>query len=187
MRRRLVFGALAVVVVAVVAWWTIGAATYDDLARGSTAWAGTDAKVVTSDDVDRHEVVRKPLRAGKITQFGVSVRNAGSRTVTITGVGDQAKDYVGRTDYQLTPAGVAMSRDEYPRDQLLPFKAFKLDPGKERYLVLSVRMPACAHFGPGSELGIDNFEVRYRVLAFHHTQRLPLLDPIQVVRGKRCA
>jgi hypothetical protein len=90
-------------------------------------------------------------------------------------------------DYALTPAGVRMSRNEWASDQLLPFKAFELKPGQERYLVLSVRMPACANIEVGGALGIEDFEVRYRVFAFHRTQRIPLRNPIQIVREKRCA
>jgi hypothetical protein len=58
-------------------------------------WIGTDATLSTA-DAFTDQVARKALREHQITQFGMSVRNDGARTVTITRAGDRATDFAGR-------------------------------------------------------------------------------------------
>src|SRR4051794_26696077 len=143
MRRAVVGGVvLGAVVVGVVAWSLISAATYSGLDNGTTSFVGNDAAMVTSStDPTAPQVAQKSLREHQITQFGVSVYNAGSRTVMVTGVGDELSGVADRGQYALTPAGVSMSRSEYATDQLEPFTPVKLEPGHERVFMVSEPMP----------------------------------------------
>src|SRR3954470_21432677 len=132
-RDRALLGLAIVATIAFVAatWWVIGARTYNDLELGSTTSAGSDGRIAGDEFFDHEQVVLKRFRAGKITTFGVSVRNAGGRDVTLTGVGPQRQfDDQKLEDRNLSPRGVQMN----PRDgtgtpeKTVPFRPFVLHP-----------------------------------------------------------
>jgi hypothetical protein len=178
--RVLAVVAVAAIATMVVLWVMIGALTYDGLELGSTTSAGPDGKLAGN-------VVRKPLRGGQVTEFGVTVRNSGSHAVTITGVGVVSRpDDAKVRDYQVTPAGARMAPADGTGtpDNLVPLKPFTLDPGHERYFLIRARMPACEHVG--TSVDIDRFVVHFKALIFPREQTIKLGTPIEIVRGDRC-
>jgi hypothetical protein len=69
---------------------------------------------------------------------------------------------------------------------MLPFRAFVLPPGRERFLELGLRMGSCAGWEPGSSLGIHGFHVRYRTLVFEREHFVVLHTPVKFAFGRDC-
>ena len=155
--RRLIFAVVVLAVLAVGVFWVLPAARYDDLEAGSLQWSAPHGKYVF----------------GQLTPLGVSVRNSGSRDVRITRVGEEP--------------GTRMSPNEFQSEHMLPFAAFTLHPGQERYLVINVRLPPCRDFAAGTSAVIGTFPVRSHVLVFNHQQDIALGAPVKFARGKTCA
>ncbi|MDA0179973.1 hypothetical protein OJ997_06680 [Solirubrobacter phytolaccae] len=181
MRAKWIPIGVAVLAIGVGLWWVIGAWTYDDLAHGSTSGVGSDAELI-GDDLDG-EIAEKPLRPGRTTDYTVTVRNDGGRTVEITGIGSDEPNLPGLLEQvrvrRMFNVGV-------PDVQYKPFAPLKLEPGEEAIYVIDLKMPTCGNLAPNSSLVLDHFDVRFKAFVFNRRQTLPLVTPIHIRRGDNC-
>jgi hypothetical protein len=184
MRAKWILIGVAVVALGAGLFWVNRARTYDDLVFGFVS-APPEGSRTIEDGLDG-EVDVVALRSGRVIDYAVSVRNAGGRTVMITGVGKADPDRK-RRDYQMTPVRVRMMPgDGLIESALVPFEPVELGPDEQKTFVLYERMPSCRHFSRGGGTGVSAFDVRFRSLVFDNEQTIELRTPIEVTSGNAC-
>lgn len=165
--RNLVFAITVLAVVGAVAGAVAWASNYQPLGPGSTGMSP-----VVSGEGALDETVA-PFRNGKPFQIGFSVRNAGRFAVRILDVPLEGHHpFVART--------FTARSGERGTGPPVPFKAFTLEPGRERLIVLRGRYANCSNWVAGSSVGYEAMPVRTRFLRWTHTVFVKLLTPLVI-------
>jgi hypothetical protein len=177
--RNLVFLAVLLVVVALLASGYAWAETYQPLVRGNGALDPLVSRHLTTETL-------ATFHDGKPFMFGITVRNSGSFPVRIQGVPivqpHEVAMFSGRVMMSSAASPVGMNRP------YVPFRPFELNPGQERLIFLSGHYTSCRDWARDTASVIDSLPVSYSFLWHRETVRIPLFEPlvIRVPTGRRC-
>ena len=166
-----VAGGLVVLLIGAVVterWWV---RSRDYLEPGSTSQVPAGARVESAGNV---AVV--PYRQGARVAYGISIRNRGPLSVTVTEVARPSTS--GESVFR--PVEVRMARRERGGTRAdLQFVPFTLDPGQERYVEVVGELGACRAYDPGRVYRIASQRVRFEVFREALSADVKLPTPIE--------
>jgi hypothetical protein len=179
-----------VVLVVVIAGALIGARAWvrgqDYLAFGNSsrvpAGSHTERLDAPSPD-DPDEVAVVPYRDGARVVYGLSIRNDGPLSVTVTEVArPEAPD---ASVFMFRPVAVRMADREGPEARAIgPFRPFTLKKGHQRYVEVVGQLGDCEHYDVGSSEFIDAQPVEFKVLGQTLTANVGLPARIEYRYGQ---
>jgi hypothetical protein len=107
---------------------------------------------------DELRLLYLPYHEGREARFAVSVRNEDDRPVTLQAVRLQTLRF---SLFQQTGATATLTEGTVPADDrsLRPVRGLTLAPGKQAYLVVTVRLGGCRDYMAGSEVRTNRLEI----------------------------
>lgn len=175
--RPLLVAALGVAVAALALVWT----RYDPLVAGGPTSCPPGAATAPLDDAGPERVCGLSNRDAGAFSFGVSVRNDGLVAVRVADVALR-----GEIEGVVTVDGPVMSPAPGGRTPaVVPFETFRLPPGDERLVGVSVSLPACAEARRARVVTFTHLPLRTRLFGVPRDTRVPL-DPAVRLIVERC-